>query len=198
MDGAEQVSKVSRLRFDGDVVYTIARDGWRIMKHRLVQDEVWSEPSADTEEATAIPLTVDMLSTNAPSNYEDEEGLAMLLDNNPYTFFHSTWGTGEYEKLPLDQNPYLQVDLKEDVQLIRFGYETRYDAARYPMGFTVQASADGAKWVEVQSLTQTDGLPYGIGLSFTSKTIDLGKAYRHLRFVMTSASYKNYLAMSSF
>ena len=198
VDGAEQVSKVSRLRFDGDVVYTIARDGWRIMKHRLVQDEVWSEPSADTEEATAIPLTVDMLSTNAPSNYEETEGLAMLLDNNPYTFFHSTWGTGEYGKLPADQNPYLQVDLKEDVQLIRFGYETRYDAARYPMGFTVQASADGAKWVDVQSLTQADGLPYGIGLSFTSKTIDLGKVYRHLRFVMTSASYKNYLAMSSF
>lgn len=198
VDGAEQVSKVSRLRFDGDVVYTIARNGWRIMSHRLVQDEVWSEPSTDTEEATAIPLTVDMLSTNAPSNYEDEEGLAMLLDNNPYTFFHSTWGTGAYEKLPTDQNPYLQVDLEEAVQLIRFGYETRYDAARYPMGFTVQASADGTKWVDVQSLTQADGLPYGIGLSFTSETIDLGKAYRHLRFVMTSASYKNYLAMSSF
>ncbi|MGM9693292.1 MAG: CotH kinase family protein, partial [Alloprevotella sp.] len=198
VDGAEQVSKVSRPRFDGDVVYTIARDGWRIMNYRLVQDEVWSEPSSDTEEATPIPLTVDMLSTNAPSNYEETEGLAMLLDDDPSTFFHSTWGTGEYEKLPTDQNPYLQVDLEEAVQLIRFGYETRYDAARYPMSFTLQASFDGTKWDDVKRLSQDDGLPYGIGLSYTSQTINLGNPYRHLRFVMTSASYKNYLAMSSF
>lgn len=198
VDGAEQTSKVSRPRFDGDVVYTIARDGWRIMSHRLVQDEVWSEPSTDTEEATAIPLTVEMLSTNAPSNYEETEGLAMLLDDDPSTFFHSTWGTGQYEKLPTDQNPYLQVDLEEAVQLIRFGYETRYDAARYPKGFIVQASFDGTRWDDVQTLTQADGLPLGVGMSFTSQTINLGNPYRHLRFVMTSASYKNYLAMSSF
>lgn len=198
VDGAEQTSKVSRPRFDGDVVYTIARDGWRIMSHRLVQDEVWSEPSADTEEATAIPLTVEMLSTNAPSNYEETEGLAMLLDDDPSTFFHSTWGTGQYEKLPTDQNPYLQVDLEEAVQQIRFGYETRSDAARYPMSFLVQASFDGTKWDYVQTLTQADGLPLGVGMSFTSQTINLGNPYRHLRFVMTSASYKNYLAMSSF
>lgn len=198
VDGAEQTSKVSRPRFDGDVVYTIARDGWRIMNYRLVQDEVWSEPSADTEEATAIPLTVEMLSTNAPSNYEETEGLAMLLDDDPSTFFHSTWGTGQYEKLPTDQNPYLQVDLEEAVQQIRFGYETRSDAARYPMSFLVQASFDGTKWDDVQTLTQADGLPLGVGMSFTSQTINLGNPYRHLRFVMTSASYKNYLAMSSF
>ncbi|MDD5988721.1 MAG: CotH kinase family protein [Bacteroidales bacterium] len=198
VDGAEQTSKVSRPRFDGDVVYTIARDGWRIMSHRLVQDEVWSEPSTDTEEATAIPLTVEMLSTNAPSNYEETEGLAMLLDDDPNTFFHSTWGTGQYEKLPTDQNPYLQVDLEEAVQQIRFGYETRSDAARYPMSFLVQASFDGTKWDDVRTFAQADGLPYGIRQSFTSQTINLGNPYRHLRFVMTSASYKNYLAMASF
>ena len=198
VDGAEQTSKVSRPRFDGDVVYTIARDGWRIMNYRLVQDEVWSEPSADTEEVTAIPLTVEMLSTNAPSNYEETEGLAMLLDDDPNTFFHSTWGTGQYEKLPTDQNPYLQVDLEEAVQQIRFGYETRSDAARYPMSFLVQASFDGTKWDDVRTFAQADGLPYGIRQSFTSQTINLGNPYRHLRFVMTSASYKNYLAMSSF
>lgn len=198
VDGAEQTSKVSRPRFDGDVVYTIARDGWRIMNYRLVQDEVWSEPSADTEEATAIPLTVEMLSTNAPSNYEETEGLAMLLDDDPNTFFHSTWGTGQYEKLPTDQNPYLQVDLEEAVQQIRFGYETRSDAARYPMSFLVQASFDGTKWDDVRTFAQADGLPYGIRQSFTSQTINLGNPYRYLRFVMTSASYKNYLAMASF
>ena len=198
VDGAEQTSKVSRPRFDGDVVYTIARDGWRIMNYRLVQDEVWSEPSADTEEATAIPLTVEMLSTNAPSNYEETEGLAMLLDDDPSTFFHSTWGTGQYEKLPTNEYPYLQVDLAEDVQLIRFSYETRSDAARYPKSFLLQASFDGTKWDDVKTLTQADGLPLGIGQTFMSQTIDLGNPYRYLRFVMTSASYKNYLAMASF
>lgn len=198
VDGAEQESKVSRLRFDRDVVYTIARDGWRIMKHRLVQDEVWTNPSEATETATPIPLTIDMLSTNAPSNYEETEGLAMLLDDNPNTFFHSTWGTGQYEKLPTDEYPYLQVDLAEDVQLIRFSYETRNDAARYPKSFLLQASFDGTKWDDVKTLTQADGLPLGIGQTFMSQTIDLGNPYRYLRFVMTSASYKNYLAMASF
>ena len=198
VDGAEQESKVSRLRFDGDVVYTIARDGWRIMKHRLVQDEVWTNPSEATETATPIPLTIDMLSTNAPSNYEETEGLAMLLDDNPSTFFHSTWGTGQYEKLPTNEYPYLQVDLAEDVQLIRFSYETRSDAARYPKSFLLQASFDGTKWDDVKTLTQADGLPLGIGQTFMSQTIDLGNPYRYLRFVMTSASYKNYLAMASF
>ena len=198
VDGAEQVSKVSRLRFDRDVVYTIARDGWRVMNYRLVQDEVWTNPSEATETATPIPLTIDMLSTNAPSNYEETEGLAMLLDDNPGTFFHSTWGTGQYEKLPTNEYPYLQVDLAEDVQLIRFSYETRSDAARYPKSFLLQASFDGTKWDDVKTLTQADGLPLGIGQTFMSQTIDLGNPYRYLRFVMTSASYKNYLAMASF
>lgn len=114
LDGQLQTSKVSRPRFDHDLVYTLSREGWRQLLFVKTKDEVWSTPSAD-ETVTPISLSLDMLSTNAPSNKEDEEGLAMMLDGNISTYFHSTWGTGDYEKLPTDEYPYVQVDLNEAI-----------------------------------------------------------------------------------
>ena len=102
LDGKVQTSKVSRPRFDHDLVYTLGREGWRQLSFVKTKDEVWSPPG-DDETVTPISLAVDMLSTNAPSNYEEREGLAMMLDGDPSTIFHSTWGSGDYEKLPEDE-----------------------------------------------------------------------------------------------
>lgn len=197
LDGVLQQSKVSRPRFDVPLTYTLAPAGWRKMTRQLLQEEIWETPGIEGE-VKQIPLTVDMLSTNAPSNYENREGLDKLLDDDVTTYFHSTWGTGTYEKLPLSENPYIEVSLAEDIKYLRFHYITRPDADRVPTGFSVMVSADGENWNEVKSLTSDDGMPLDYGQPYTSPTIDLGGAFRHLRFVMTSATYKNYLSLAEF
>lgn len=194
--GEEQVSKVSRLRFDRDITYTLSYPGWRRMLFTKVQDEIWSEPNADIE-TEPVALTADMLSTNAPSNYPDRESLDKMLDNDPSTFFHSTWGTGDYEKLPLDENPYIEILLPEALSILQFSYMTRPDSDRLPSSLSIQVSTDGLTWTEVAQLDKdNDGLPQTIGASYTSPAIELGGEYSRLRIVQTSCTYKNYLCMA--
>ena len=85
--GVEQESKVSRLRFEKPVVYTLALPEHRQLSYHLVQEEVWSVPE-EVVETSPILLTADMLSTKAPSNYD--EGKENLVDGDPNTIFHST------------------------------------------------------------------------------------------------------------
>lgn len=198
VNGIEQQSKVSRLRFEKPVTYTLALPEHRQLTYRLVQEEVWGKPE-ELVETSPITLTADMLSTNAPSNYD--EGLENLIDNNLNTFFHSTWGdNGIYEKLPLDQRPYIDINLEEEISKFRFSYTTRADASnRTPTGFLLQASYDnGNTWTDLRTLTaEDDGLPTGgYGMSYTSPTITAEKPFKMLRITMTSAVYKNYLVLA--
>ena len=193
VNGAQQESKVSRLRFDKDIVYTLGRPGQRIFTFRKVQDEVWTQPG-DNQKEERINLTAEMLTTNAPSNYPESEDLSMVLDGNPQTFFHSTWGTGDYEKLPLNEYPYIEIRLPEALTQLKFTYITRPDAQRYPQELVVQVSTDGVNWTDVTTLE--DGLPTSTGASYTSPVIDLGGTYDLIRLVQTKASYKNYLCMA--
>lgn len=198
--GVKQESKASRLRFAEPVVYTLALPGHRMLKHHKIQDEMWS---ADSEviETAPVELTADMLSTNAPSNYP-REGLESMLDGNPSTFFHSTWGSGQYEKLPLDEHPYIDINLPEALSKFRFSYTTRPDANdRNPLEFSLQASYDnGSSWVEITTISaEADGMPAnGKGLSYTSPVITAAMPFTLLRLEMTRANYKNYLCLAEF
>lgn len=193
VEGVQQQSKVSRLRFDKDIVYTLGRPGQRIFTFRKVQDEVWSQPG-DNQIEERVELTAEMLTTNAPSNFPDREDLSMVLDGNPQTFFHSTWGTGDYEKLPLDQNPYIEIQLPEALTQLKFTYITRPDANRYPQELVLQVSTDGVNWTDAATLK--DNLPTGLSATYTSPVIDLGGSYRLIRLVQTKTTYKNYLCMA--
>lgn len=195
-----QRSKVTRLRFAGPVTYTLTYPDCRTLAYTKVSDEVWSEGNPGGLLLEDVELTERMLSTNAPSNYEEREGLAKMLDGDPNTFFHSTWGTGQYDKLPLSEHPYLQVDLQEAMQEFVFGYTTRGDnAARNPLAFLVQASKDGRQWKDIRRLGVADGMPAtGAGAAYVSPVIDCGEPYRYLRFTMTESQYKNYLALAEF
>lgn len=195
--GAEQTSKVSRLRFDGDVVYTLAPKGFRMLRHTKVQDELWSEGGVVVEKEQ-VPITADMLSTNAPSNYPETEGLDKMLDGNPSTFFHSTWGSGEYEKLPSYENPFIECNLPEALSKICIAYTTRENANRLPSAISIQVSSDGVNWTEAASFTQEDGMPGTASTSWTSPVINLGGSYDRLRFVQTATTYKNYLCLAEF
>ena len=193
----EQVSKQSRLPFEGDVTYTIGYEGWQQLSYTKIADEVWSEPTEGLI-YEQINLTADQLSTNAPSNYDED--VDKLVDNNTGTFFHSTWGSGEYEKLPLSAFPYIEVALEEEVQNFTFGYSTSFRTAdRFPLSFLLQVSADGETWIDVKDYTAEDGLPQsGVGMTYEAPLIRLDSPCRFVRLTMTEANYKNYLVLSEF
>lgn len=202
VDGKEQKSKSGRIDFAQDVTYTLGYDNWKRISHEKVQDEVWSEGTPGELTFEVIPLTAAQLSTNAPSNREDSEGLAMILDNNNDTFFHSTWGSGEYTPLPLDpmEFPYVEVALEEAVENFTFGYVTRNDVSnRIPQGFLLQVSNDGHSWRDIKTYTAEDGIPQsGYEMRFEAPVIRLGAPYQYIRLTLTQTTYKNYLCLSEF
>lgn len=196
VNGVEQVSKRNRLRFNGDVVYNASCEGFEILNYKQTSPEVW------TEEVRGVPkreiaLTAAMLSTNAPSNVGDD--LAYMLDDNANTIFHSTWGTGSYEKLPLDSCPYIDVALPEPVKNFQFYTKTRNVASYNPLAWRIYASHDGKNWTIVKEITTTDGLPQvTAGAEYTSMTIIVDESYEYLRFEETKAEHRNYIALAEF
>ena len=206
VDGVRQHSKKSRLRFEESVYYTVARPGWQIVGPAAVPVEPTDDPGSGSgddqpsgSQLTKIELTADMLSTNAPSNYPDTEDLDKLLDDDLGTFFHSTWGSGLYEKLPLDQSPYIDIALPEALRKIQFSYINRGADGYYPLELALYAGGDGETWTFIRSFTvEADNLPTEALGVYQSPDIDLGADYTHLRIEQKSGAHKNYLAWAEF
>lgn len=209
IDGILQHSKESRPRFDTIVHYTVAYPKQYIYKNIKIKDEVWSNPETSDEEwlTNKIELTEDMLSTNAPSN--NGENLVNMLDGDHGTFFHSTWGTGEYTKLNWFEGayygdgesewPYIDIQLNNPLSRLQFEYTTRSASSYCPLGFILQASNDGITWNEIQTLnSDKDGLPLNPDETYLSPIINLGAGYSYLRLIMTASQKKNYLVFSEF
>lgn len=196
VDGVPQTSKVSRHRFDKPVVYTLVCPNSQELYYTKIQDEVWSDPIPGKPTTQKIPLNASMLSTNAPSNYGED--LHNLVDNDVYTFFHSTWGGGSYTPLPLTESPYIEVSLQEDLDKFVFEYTTSNSHNnRFPYEFIIQASKDKRSWVNQDTINEKDGIPQtGYGQFYKSPTIHLKDSYRYLRFKLTKASHKNYLVLA--
>jgi hypothetical protein len=192
----EQHSKETRRSFASDVTYTCALPGRYVL--RRTQEESVAPTPQPAETYEDVTLSVGDLSTNAPSNNPDQEGLQCLIDGDPNTFFHSTWGDdGPYAKLPLDSCPWVEVKLPTAMRHMRFTYATRFDnGQRSPLSWEVQASTSGTTWKKVAVFTQADGIPEGAGQQWTSPTIDMERNMKHVRLIMTSANYKNYLCLS--
>ena len=209
IDGILQHSKETRLRFDSVVHYTVAYPKQYIYKNVKIKDEVWSNPETSDEEwlTNKVELTEDMLSTNAPSN--NGENLVNMLDGDHETFFHSTWGTGEYTKLNWFEGayygdgesewPYIDIQLNKPLSRLQFEYTTRNYSSYCPLGFILQASNDGITWNEIQTLnSDKDGLPLNPDETYLSPIINLGAGYSYLRLLMTASQKKNYLVFSEF
>ena len=194
--GKEQVSGKSRLRFAEDVVYTLSLPGHERLSVEKVSDEIWSYPESGKVE---IPLTVDMLSTNAPTSIEGE-GLGMMLDNNPSTIFHSTWSRDPVYDVDLSKQVYVSVELPYAISDFQFYYMGRTGTSTYNVyEWVIEASNDGEGWTGVALFDESDGLPISDnGGIFTSPTISLGASYRYLRFTASRVGYKNYLCLSEF
>lgn len=195
VDTTLQVSKVTRQSFANKVTYKVTYPGYNIYESVKVQDEIWSTPTVggDTVE---VQLTAGMLATNKPST-QSNEGLGNLLDGNPNTIFHSTWGSAN--NATANVNTYITIDLPESLNNIQIYYKCRPQRGYNPKIWEVYASNDNTNWKLVRTLDYiTDGMPTGgAGQEYTSPTIDLGGNYTKLKIVQTYGEYsKNHLALA--
>ena len=185
-------SKVSRVKMGAQERLTIAYPGIRILKNTLVSP---AEEGKEEWKLTEIPLTADMLSTNAPANQADQV-LGMAVDGNYSTFFHSTWGTGEYTPLDLSDFPYIDVRLPEPVYNISYAITNRADNNRSPIVLSLWVSYNnGASWQEVQRNLEGD-LDTSLGATNTSPFVELEKPCSLFRIELLKASYKNYFCVA--
>lgn len=203
VNGVRQHSKRSRHRFDKTITYMVCHPGHRVLTIDQPEEEeeepepVEPEPQP-REKCEPVALTAEMLSTNAPSNYEEDP--ANLLDGNLSTIFHSTWGSGAYEKLPADSCPYLDVHLPEALHHIQFSYTNRPSSDRHTTALRLYAGTDGTTWKAIRDFhVDEDGLPTEASGTYRSPTIDLGDDYTYLRFEQLSNYYRsNYIQWAEF
>ena len=195
VDTVLQVSKETRQSFAKTVSYKVTYPGYNIVKRIKVQDEIWTTPSVSGE-TVEVSLTADMLSTNKPST-SSSESLANLLDSNPSTIFHSTWGSAN--NATVNVNAYIQIALPEQLENIQLYYQCRPQTGYNPLVWEIYASNDANNWKLIRTLDYiADGMPRGgRGQEYTSPTIALGGKYSYLRIVQTSGEYsKNHLALA--
>ena len=195
VDTVLQESKVTRQSFADRVTYKVTYPGYNIVERVKVQDEIWYTPSVEGE-VVEVALTADMLSTNKPST-QLNEGLGNLLDGNPNTIFHSTWGSAN--NATLNVNTYIDIDLPESLEDIQLYYRCRPQSGYNPLVWEIYVSNDGNMWTLVRTLDyRQDSMPSGgAGQEYTSPTISLGGSYSKLRILQTSGEYsKNHFVLS--
>lgn len=193
----EQTSKVTRNKFDRDLVYTVALPGAQVLRPIQRQE---SEPGNTPEPylSQELSLTANQFSSNLPGKSGEE--FAEMIDKNPATCFHSTWDVPTQQEKEQIYNtwPYIVVALNEPLDKIKFGYTTRNQDSYAPLGFTLEASNDNQNWMPVATLSTADGLPTTASTPFTSAVIDLGGTYQYLRFTLTAAQHRRYLVFAEF
>lgn len=195
VDTVLQESKVTRQSFADKVTYKVTYPGYNIVERVKVQDELWTNPVANGE-TVEVALTADMLSTNKPSQ-NSSESLANLLDNNPSTIFHSTWGSANNATINL--NTYIEFELPEALENIQLYYKCRPSSGYNPLVWEIYVSEDGNMWTLARTLDYTkDNMPTGgAGQEYTSPTISLGGSYSKLRILQTRGEYsKNHFVLS--
>ena len=195
VDTVLQESKVTRQSFADKVTYKVTYPGYNIVERVKVQDELWTNPVANGD-IVEVALTADMLSTNKPSQ-NSSESLANLLDNNPSTIFHSTWGSANNATINL--NTYIEFELPEALENIQLYYKCRPNSGYNPLVWEIYVSEDGNMWTLAHTLDYTkDNMPTGgAGQEYTSPTLSLGGSYSKLRILQTRGEYsKNHFVLS--
>ncbi len=130
-----------------------------------------------------VPLDADMLSANATEN-GDGQGLPGLTDNNKETFYHSLWSAPSPDKKP----HYVQINLKQPLQLLRFAYVSRDggngdgDVKRAGIWVSETGADNDAEWKKAATITFN--LPGGRGVrTEANQTANLENGYKFIRFI---------------
>jgi|GEM_PF-3213464 len=210
LDGVQQVSGKSSLRFEEPVTYTLA-----LPKHWIYEVETVEDDDTGGEtvpEDGWIRTKVDISSgttTNAPSNHAGYQGLNNLWDDSPETYYHSTWGDNmTYPKLTwveggfygdgITEWPYVQMELSTTLENFCLSYTTSNQNNRFPQGWRITAqNKTTGEWDEIDVLTMEEhALPQMNLQTYTTPIYALGGNYTAIRLELTQASYKNYMVIS--
>ncbi|MDD7727514.1 MAG: discoidin domain-containing protein [Bacteroidales bacterium] len=151
---------------------------------------------------TEVPLTADMLFSNAEQTKtgtgDPTASLSKLIDGDASTFFHSSY---EQTKASFpNEYHYLQVNLKQAVDVIGFHYTTRNLVdGPHPTVIEVQCSSDGLNFVSAATLTKKDGLPTTAGAYYTSYNRPIGLPFssRYIRYVVKE-NHRNVLTSNGY
>ena len=198
IDTVRQESKVSLVRFDAPVTYTLAYPNHvRYAVAQIAAAQSAIEPGEQVVH-TPIKLTTDNL-TDTYGSTAAGEGLASLLDNNPNTNYSSYWGAN----LAPSISPEIHIELNEGIDEFSLYYMTRgqmSSAGGYnlPLEIEVQVSANGVTWTKLRTLTAADGMPTsGLNVEYTSPVIKSSMAFTHIKLRCTRSSYKNYFSLAA-
>lgn len=195
VDTVLQTSKETRHSFKDKVTYNVTYPGYYLIKR--VKEQGDNSTGTNTNmKVTDVELTADMLKTNKPSS-STNESLGNLLDNDPNTFFHSTWGSAN--NATVNVNTYITIDLPEALDKMQIYYKCRPSTGYNPLIWEIYASNNGNTWELVRTLDYNkDNMPRGgAGQEYTSPTIDLGGKYSKIKILQTQGEYsKNHLVLS--
>lgn len=130
----------------------------------------------DVNQFTQVPLTVEMLSCNYPDPDEGVGHYDDVLDNDPATFFHSSWRGG------IDDFHYWQVELPDaDNTAFYFYYrgrEGRGDGNWKKV--LVSVSQDGETFHDIGLLTSSE-LPQSGDAEYTSMPFASPEPFKYVR-----------------
>ncbi|MDE6535524.1 MAG: M60 family metallopeptidase [Muribaculaceae bacterium] len=152
---------------------------------RALADEI----SDNSESVTPISLQAEHYSSNAVytgSNAGDRlTSWEVLYDNNPATFFHSTYDSNSTDGL----DHYIRIELPqpttdEETNLI-LQYRTRNNSSNTfaPAQAVIEYSADGEDWTTAQNLDERL-LPFGGNALFESETFTVPAGTAYVRFTV--------------
>ena len=114
--------------------------------------------------------------------------VAHLLDEDPATFLHSNWTTGQLSST----YDYLQIDFGTAAGLDNFkiaGQQRNSDASDdRPKFIEVYGSNDNKNWTPITTVT---GLPNTASATWESELISADTRYSHLKFVVTTHTNEN-------
>lgn len=193
VDSTQVVSKETHVDFADGAKFVVTYPGYNKLTNVKIQEEIWSTPGEEIREE--IMLTADMLTTNKPSS-EANEGLENLLDNDPTTIFHSTWGSANNATINL--NCHIIIELPTPLESLKIYYRCRNYAGYNPKEWQISVSNDKEDWTPIRTLTTADGMPLGgSAKEYTSPLIEFGGKYKYLKIEQTKGEYsKNHLVLS--
>lgn len=138
-----------------------------------------------------IPLSVDMLSSNAQEVHEGP--IANLIDDNPSTFFHSAWS------FAIPDPHHFQINLKDAITSCRFDFQNRNNANGKPQEVKIMISDNGTTWTELAHIDSD--LPTGASSTYSSQEYIAPQPFSYFRFVVlrtNSGSAPTFFNMAEF
>ena len=153
-------------------------------------DETKTQQSLAYETASNWPFKIQAASgyiKDASQYYSNakqtsEGTYEAMLDGVYSSYFHSCWSNGPSE------DHYLQIELTDPVQEYQFYYKKRHsNNNNRPTKIVISASNDGKSFTEIKTIDS--GLPTDEKvLDYVSDVIDLGAAYKYVRYTVPTTN----------